>query len=444
MLVLSSCGMAMITLGGVQPRPGAFCRNCFALCEGAARCPACGGLRVLAHPELFSLHIAHVDCDAFYASVEKRDRPELASTPVIIGGGVRGVVSTCCYIARMYGVGSAMPMARARALCPDAVVIAPDFAKYHAVATHIRTLMQALTPLVLPLSIDEAVLDMAGTAALHGAPPAVMLARLAAQIETSLGVTVSVGLAANRMLARIAAGRDKPRGFSVLGAEAAAVLACEKLGILPGVGAVRAKKLALSGFTLVGQIQALSARDARRLLGDDGPGLVGAANGQDDRRVDPARARAVTISVETTFDVDLRDADTLAHHLWRLAEKLAVRLSTGGQAAAGVVLKLKTADFKSRTRAARLSCPTLVPDVLFEAASKLLAREADGTAFRLIGIGAAPLADIASADAADLADPDAPRRAARQAAIAALRQKFGEQTIQRGRALPRTKPGGPD
>ena len=199
----------------------ALCRDCLAVVDdqgSAIRCPSCDGTRIVRHAELFDLTIAHIDCDAFYASVEKRDRPELAARPVIVGGGVRGVVTAACYVARIYGVRSAMPMFKALKACPDAVVIRPDFAKYVAVGRQIRAMMTTLTPLLQPLSIDEAVLDLAGTQALHGAPPAVVLARFARDVEAAVGVTVSIGLAANRLLAKIAAGRDKPRGFAVIGA----------------------------------------------------------------------------------------------------------------------------------------------------------------------------------------------------------------------------------
>src|SRR5947199_4567099 len=209
-----------------------LCRDCFRATPSTP-CAHCGSRRVVTHPDLYRLPIAHIDCDAFYASVEKRDRPELAGLPVIVGGGVRGVVTTACYIARLYGIHSAQPMFKALKLCPDAVVIRPDFAKYSATARQIRALMTELTPLVQPLSIDEAVMDLSGTEALHGAPPASVLARFAHRVEDEVGVTVSIGLAANRMLAKIAAARDKPRGFAVLGAEAATVLARESVGILP-------------------------------------------------------------------------------------------------------------------------------------------------------------------------------------------------------------------
>ena len=325
-------------------------------------------------------------------------------------------------------------MWKALKACPDAVVIRPDFPKYLAASRQIRALMAELTPLMQPLSIDEAVLDMTGTAALHRAPPAAVLARFALAVEREVGVTVSIGLAANRLLAKIAAGRDKPRGFCVIGAEAAALLAPEPVRLLPGIGPALAKKLETLGITRLGQLQALNDRAARQRLGDDGPALARRARGEDARPIDPRRDTK-SISAETTFDADLSSLAELEKPLWRLAEKLARRLHEQHFAAGGVVLKLKTARFATRTRTARLAGPTRLPDLLFAAARTLLTHETDGTAFRLIGIGANPLTPGNDADQPDLADPDAPRRAATQSAIDALRNRFGTGVIGRGRGL---------
>lgn len=419
----------------------AFCRDCLTEVDGA-RCPACDSTRIARHPELFDLTIAHIDCDAFYASVEKRDRPELAAKPVIVGGGVRGVVTAACYVARMYGVRSAMPMFKALKACPDAVVIRPNFTKYVAVGRQVRAMMAKLTPLLQPLSIDEAVLDLAGTEALHQAPPGIVLARFACEVEQTIGVTVSIGLAPNRLLAKIAAGRDKPRGFAIIGAkEAASLLAPEPVRLLPGIGPALARRLAGQGITLLGHLQALSDREARHRLGDEGPSLAARARGEDKRLVDPSR-ETKSISAETTFDTDLTRQADLEVHLWRLSEKLARRLKENELSAGGVVLKLKTIDFTIRTRAARLPSPTVLPDRLFEAANALLSREATGVAFRLIGIGASPLLPLLEADRGDLADTGTPRRAATQAAIDALRQRFGDTAIGRGRGIPLPRSGG--
>ena len=414
----------------------ALCRDCFReVAEFRAACAGCGSRRLVRHPELFTLAVAHVDCDAFYASIEKRDRPELLALPVIVGGGRRGVVSAACYIARTRGVRSAMPMFKALALCPDAVVVRPDMAKYAAAARQIRGLMEALTPLVQPLSIDEAVLDLRGTAALHRAPPAAVLARFARAVEAQVGVTVSIGLAANRLMGKLAAERDKPRGFAVIGAgEAAEWLAPQPVTLLPGVGPALARRLEAAGFTRLGQLATLTPLEAARRFGEDGLGLAARARGEDGRPVNPVR-ETKSISAETTFDQDLATVAELEAPLWRMCEKLARRLAEKELAAAGVVLKLKTAGFALRTRNARLPSPTRLPETLFAAARPLLLREADGTAFRLIGIGAQPLAPAAGADRGDLADPGAPRRAARWQAVEALRARFGEAAVVQGRGL---------
>jgi DNA polymerase-4 len=414
----------------------ALCRDCCStLPDKTQACPDCRPGRVVSHPELFRLTIAHVDCDAFYASVEKRGRPDLASRPVIVGGGTRGVVAAACYVARMYGVKSAMPMFKALKACPDAVVIRPDFAKYTKASREVRALMNELTPLVQPLSIDEAVLDLSGTEALHGAPPAVVLARFARRVEQEIGITVSIGLAANRLMGKIAAGRNKPRGFMVIGAdEARGLLATEPVRLLPGIGPALARKLETMGITRLGHLQVLSDRDAMRKLGDDGLALVRRARGEDARAVNPGR-ETKSVSAETTFATDLTSVPDLEQHLWRLSEKLARRLKEQDLSASGVVLKLKTSSFASRTRATRLPAPTVLPDRLFIAARAMLAREATGVAFRLIGIGANPLAPRDQADHGDLADTETPKLAAAQAAIDTLRDRFGEKAVIRGRAL---------
>ncbi len=413
-----------------------LCRDCYLVADTIPeRCPACGGLRLIHHRSLTHLTIAHIDCDAFYASVEKRDRPELRAKPVIVGGGTRGVVTAACYVARIYGVKSAMPMFKALKACPDAVVIKPDFPKYVAASRQVRALMQELTPLVQPLSIDEAVLDLSGTEALHGAVAAAVLARFANAVEATVGVTVSIGLAANRLMAKIAAGRGKPRGFTIIdGEEAAAFLAPESVRLLPGVGAALARKLEILGITRLGQLQALPDRDAIKKLGDDGWSLVRRARGEDSRVVDPAR-ETKSVSAETTFEHDLSTMAELERPLWRMCEKLARRLKESELAAGGVVLKLKTSSFTQRTRNARLSSPTVLPDRLFDLARELLAKEVNGTRFRLVGIGAQPLVPGAGADLGDLADTDTPKRAATQAAIDTLRGRFGDAAITRGRSL---------
>jgi DNA polymerase-4 len=421
----------------------ALCRDCLTDIERAsrpARCQACGSPRLLWHAERDSLSIAHVDCDAFYAAVEKRDDPTLVAKPVIIGGGKRGVVSTCCYVARTFGVRSAMPMFKALAACPDAVVIRPDMAKYARVGREVRQMMLELTPLVEPLSIDEAFLDLTGTERLHRAAPAVTLARFAARVEREIGITVSVGLSYAKFLAKIASDLDKPRGFSVLGREeAVAFLAAKPVGILPGVGKAAVEKMSAQGIATIADLRRAAPETLFRLLGRDGPRLMRLANGVDDRKVTPER-EAKTVSAETTFDADIRDRAELEPILWRMAEKTAARLRKAELAGRGVTLKLKTADFRIITRARQLNEPTQLAKRLYETARDLLATEPEGVAYRLIGVGAHDLTVGSEADHGDLADPQTPRDAAVERAVEKLRGKFGGEAVIRGVGLGRGEP----
>lgn len=384
-----------------------------------------------------SLSIAHIDCDAFYAAIEKRDNPDLRDVPLIVGGGTRGVVSTCCYIARTYGVRSAMPMFKARKLCPDAVVIKPDMAKYAAVGRQVRQRMLELTPLVEPLSIDEAFLDLAGTERLHHAMPAATLARFARDVEREFGITVSVGLSYCKFLAKIASDLDKPRGFAIIGkAEAQRFLADKPVGLIWGVGRVAQQRLAAQGFETIGDIQQADETDLIKKLGVEGQRLWRLARGIDNRTISPEREMK-SISSETTFNTDIADIEELRAILYRLSEKVSARMKDKQVAGTTVTLKLKTADFRTRTRARALSEPTQLSARIFQAAQDLLIAEADGTRFRLIGVGLSGLCAAAEADAGDLVDTNVKRIKATEAAMDALRAKFGAETIYRGIGLPR-------
>jgi DNA polymerase-4 len=413
--------------------PGSsLCRDCLSAADGKGRCPSCGSPRIRAHPEMAALTIAHGDCDAFYAAVEKRDRPELIDRPVIIGGGRRGVVATACYVARTHGVRSAMPMFKALAACPDAVVIRPDMEKYAAVGKDIRRRMLALTPMVEPLSIDEAFLDLSGTERLHGAPPAVTLARFAREVEQEVGITVSVGLSWNKFLAKVASDHDKPRGFTVIGrAEAATFLAGCPVGIIPGVGRVTQERLARDGIRSIADLQRRDITDLAKRYGEEGLRLARLSRGNDARPVRPERDTK-SISAETTFDDDIADPAALLPVLMRLSEKVAVRLRRAGLATRGVTLKLKTADFRTRTRARSGLPPTQLAARLFEAGRDLLARETGGTAFRLIGIGASDLCPADDADRGDLVDTRIVRQATVEKAIDSLRERFGGDAVMHG------------
>ncbi|ODT07946.1 MAG: DNA polymerase IV [Mesorhizobium sp. SCN 65-20] len=410
-----------------------FCRDCLALQRGASpRCHACGSPRLLRHPELYKLHLAHIDCDAFYAAVEKRDNPELKDKPVIIGGGKRGVVSTACYIARIHGVRSAMPMFKALEACPEAVVIRPDMEKYVRVGREVRSMMQALTPLVEPLSIDEAFLDLSGTERLHGVPPALVLARFANEVERQVGITVSAGLSYCKFLAKVASDLRKPRGFAVIGgAEAPSFLAQQPVTLIWGVGKAFAATLERDGIRSIGQIQRMERAELMRRYGSMGGRLYHLSRGQDDRQVTP-NSEAKSVSAETTFDTDLASSADLVPVLRALSEKVSSRLKKAGIAGRTVVLKLKTQDFKLRTRNRQLTDPTQLADRIFQTGLQLLERETDGTKYRLLGIGVNDLTGDERADPPDLVDLQSRRRAMAEGAIDALRDKFGRKAVETG------------
>ena len=362
------------------------------------------------HPRLASLAIAHIDCDAFYAPVEKRDNPELADKPVAVGGGKRGVVSAACYVARTYGVRSAMPMFKARALCPELVVVRPDMAKYVRIGREVRRAMQALTPLVEPLSIDEAFLDLSGTERIHGAIPALTLARFARDIQRDIGITVSVGLACNKFLAKIASDLDKPVSF------------------IYGVGPATQQRLSQQGFRLVSDFQRADETELMKQFGPEGRRLWRLSRGIDDRKVEPDRDTKV-VSAETTFENDIRDLASLEKQLWHLTEKVSSRLKTAELAGSTITLKLKTADFRQRTRAQSIGAPTQLANRIFSTARELLAKEIDGTAFRLIGTGVSALRPASEAEDSDLLDR---RSAHAERAMDALRNRFGKDAVIKG------------
>lgn len=415
-----------------------LCRDCASSVKDDApgrRCPTCGSPRVIFHQELHELAIAHLDCDAFYATIEKRDRPELADKPVIVGGGRRGVVSAACYVARLYGVRSAMPMFQALAACPDAVVIRPNMQKYAAVGRQVRALMDEVTPLVEPLSIDEAFLDLTGTALLHGGSPARTCVRLVRRIEREIGITVSVGLSYNKFLAKLASDLDKPRGFAVIGrAEAPAFLAARPVADIWGVGRALNAKLVADGIRTIGDLREHEEAELMRRYGTIGRRLWRFSRGLDDRPVVPGH-EAKSISAETTFDSDIADYETLRRKLWPLCERVADRAKRQQLAGWTVVLKLKTDRFRILTRSQRLPAPTQLAETLFRTASPLLAAEANGQRFRLIGAGLADLAPGDRADPPDLLDPEVARRKGVERAIDQVRAKLGPKAILKGRGF---------
>jgi DNA polymerase IV len=417
-----------------SPLPG-FCRDCLKDAGGdEKRCASCHSPRIIRHAELNDLSIAHIDCDAFYASVEKRDNPDLADKPLIVGGGTRGVVSTACYIARIHGVKSAMPMFKALSLCPEAVVVRPNMAKYVEAGKQVREIMQSFTPDVEPISIDEAFLDLSGTTKLHHQSPAKSLAQMIQRITKEVGITASVGLAPNKYLAKVASDQQKPRGFSVIGAaEAKSFLADKSVSLIWGVGKAMQDKLAGDGILKIGQLQGMEKIDLLRCYGSMGARLYHLSRGED-HRVVSSDEETKSVSAETTFDVDISDAAELESILWNLAERVAYRAKKQALAGRTVTLKLKTTDFKSRTRATSLDDPTQLAHRIFDAARPLLMKEATGSKFRLLGVGISGLVESHGEGEITLDAKEAAHTRAERA-IDKLREKFGKDAVERGLAL---------
>ena len=388
------------------------------------------------HDELWDLSIAHMDCDAFYASVEKRDNPELRDKPVIIGGGKRGVVSTACYIARIRGVRSAMPMFQALKLCPDAVVVRPRMDAYAEASRAVRALMDELTPQIEPLSLDEAFLDLTGTARLHGAPPAIMLARLAKRMKDELGLSGSIGLSHNKFLAKVASDLDKPRGFSVIGrAETVDFLKPKPVRLIWGIGPATQASLDKAGIHTIGDLHRWEKDQLTERFGQTGERLFHLARGEDYRRISP-NAPVKSISKETTFFEDTSDPDVLDGHLWRLSEQVSARAKAKDKAGRVVTLKLKTKAFKTITKRQSLHQPTQMADTIYRVARSLYDAAGNTGPFRLIGVGISDLTSAHDADReGDLLDPDASRRANAERATDKIRAKFGTDAIKKGRAL---------
>jgi len=413
-----------------------ICRDCLIKIQPARRCPTCGGPRVLAHPELFELTTAHMDCDAFYASVEKRDNPEIRDKPVIIGGGKRGVVSTCCYIARIHGVRSAMPMFQAMKLCPDAVVIRGSMEKYVAVSKDIRAMMNDLSPSIEPLSLDEAFIDLKGTETLHGEPPVLSMARLVKRMEDELGISGSVGLSYNKFLAKLASDLDKPRGFSVIGAAGIMeFLAPKPVKLIWGVGKVMQATLENDGIRTFADLQRRERADLANKYQNMGDHLWHLCRGLDHRNI-TNRAPVKSISKETTFNDDISDIEKLDGYVWRLAEQVSDNAKSKGHAGHVVTLKVKTSNFKSLTRRITLREPTQITERIYEQARRMLNDVIDQAPFRLIGVGISNLDSAENADQFnDLLEAETAKKAAAERATDAIKTRFGKDAILKGRSL---------
>ena len=405
-------------------------------------CVVCYSRNIRCHAELFDLTIAHIDCDAFYASIEKRDNPDLLNKPVIVGGGDRGVVAAACYIARQYGVRSAMPAWQALKRCPDAVVIKPRMAHYTKISRQIRDHMLSLTPLVQPLSIDEAFLDLSGTQKYHKCSPAEALIRLQKHIYADVGITVSIGLGPNKSLAKMASDRDKPDGFFVIGAaEAEAWLAPQPVSVLFGIGKATLKKLHAAGYHSCADLGAADERQLTKVLGSQAGRIMALAKGIDPRPVTPERA-AKSVSNETTFSCDLTEFSELEAVLERLCGKLAKRLKSSQLTGATVTLKLKRSDHRIITRAHSLETPTDKAHILFDIGRRLLVPETQKSIpYRLLGIGVSHLNQASSSLFLDLNDEVNDKRNRLEAAVDRLQGKLGDSIIQSGRQFSRQRTG---
>ena len=412
------------------------CRECFKTFNIKKEfCDKCYSVNIISNDEIEDLNIAHVDCDAFYASIEKRDNPNYKNNPLIIGGGKRGVVATACYIARTKGVKSAMPMFKALKLCPEAIIIRPNMQKYKIASYKINKLMKEMTPLVEPLSLDEAFLDLSGTSRLHKKIPAVLLAELSKKIIKEVGISVSIGLSYNKFLAKICSDIDKPRGFSIINKEEAPNYLQDKpVELLWGVGKTLKHKLNNDGIKTIGQIKEMKLNEVITKYGAIGSHIYKLSNAEDDRVIKPFR-KVKSISHETTFEKDTNDEVFLKKTLWDLCEKVSNRSKNKGLGGNTINLKIKTKNFKLISRSITIDEPTQIAEIIFQAAKLLLLREINTNKFRLLGVGLSNLKEAEICDLYDLINIDSNKDKKIEFAMDSIRSRFGINLIKKGRSI---------
>lgn len=412
------------------------CRECFkTFNEKKEFCNKCYSANLISNNEIENLNIAHVDCDAFYAAIEKRDNPKYKNFPIIIGGGKRGVVATACYIARTRGVKSAMPMYRALKLCPDAIIIKPNMQKYKKASKVINNLMKEITPLVEPLSLDEAFLDLSGTSRLHKKIPAVLLAELSKKIQKKVGISVSIGLSYNKFLAKICSDIDKPRGFSIINRlEAQSFLKDKPVEVIWGVGNTLKSKLNNDGIRTIGQIREMDCSELIVKYGSIGSHIHKLSNAEDVREIKPYR-KVKSISHETTFEKDTNDEVFLKKILWSLCEKVSDRAKEKGLGGSTINLKIKTKDFKLISRSITIEEPTQIAEIIFQTSKLLLFREIKKNKFRLLGVGLSNLKDSEICDLYDLINTNSNKEKNIEFAIDAIRNRYGVNLIKKGRSI---------
>jgi DNA polymerase IV len=388
--------------------------------------------------------IAHVDMDAFYASIEVRDDPSLRGKPVVVGGapGVRGVVAAASYEARRFGIRSAMPMARALRQCPDLVILPVDMIKYKYVSDQIMLIFDQYSPLVEPLSLDEAFLDLSGTEHVHG-PVVALGCRIKEVIRATTGLTASVGIAPRKFVAKIASDLRKPDGLVVVGqGEVEAFLAPLPIGRLWGVGPKTLEHLEAMGVGAIGDLARLGKDDLSRRFGAWGERLLDLALGRDDRGVVP-EWEAKSYSHEETFPSDRGDAQFLAAVMLDQSCRVARRLRRAGAAGQIVTVKIRYGDFKTITRQRRLPRPTSLAEEIYGEAKQLFVAAWDGRPLRLIGVG---VSQAESREEAGLLFPqERIRERSRRLAetVDRIQEKFGTRKMIRAPSLLLAQDGPP-
>ena len=416
-----------------------ICRDCFVLLnKNVTRCKECKSPRLIFNSDIEGLTIAHLDCDAFYASIEKRENPELKNLPVIVGGGPNGVVTTCCYIARISGVRSAMPMFKAKLLCPQAIVIKPRMKLYKKVSLEIKEILYSVTPLVQFVSIDEAFIDLKGTRRLHKKFPAALLAQIAKQIEENLGITVSIGLSFNKFFAKIGSDLEKPRGLSIVGiSDARNILQTKKISILRGVGKKNLEKLRNNGITFIRDLKKYDKRELENNYGALGRRLWYFSRGYDDSRVEPKQIPK-SISKEITFDTCSSDTNYIRFRLWEMCEVVSVRLKESDLRTKHLTLKIKPNKSNALTLAVNLETPTNLAELLYQASILLLKKFNTDTEVKLVGISLKSLSkrddnktnfNLFDKETSQLNSESAEK------AMDSIRKKFGKGSIFKGRSL---------
>ena len=385
------------------------------------------------------LSIIHVDLDAFFAAVEQRDHPELRGKPVIVGGDPRsrGVVSTCSYEARKFGVHSAMPLRTALRLCPQGIFVPVDGAKYQLVSREVMAVLRRFTPAVEQVSIDEAFLDVAGSEALFGDAREIA-ARIKREVVEATGLTVSVGVATNKLVAKVGSDLRKPDGLVIVEpGQEATFLAPLEIRRLWGIGPKTAERLHGLGVRTIGELAALPLETLARALGDHGATLHDRAMGVDFDPVVGGGEAAKSVSHETTFAVDVTDPAEIERTLLALTEGVSARLRAGGIRAGTVAVKIRDSQFRTITRQKSLPEPSDLTDTIWRAALELARPEVRGKKIRLLGVSATQLGAPEQISMFEMVDAKQRRAVDAQDAV---RRRFGDRAVTRASLLHRGLP----